>query len=121
MQKRLDLNFKRHAILTSNIANSETPGFKARELNFAGELENALGESSSSLKITNTKHMDISDNSGNHIVFDNSGRVKADGNNVDIDIALGKVSRNASEYDNAVNLLNMKLRMLRMAAMGRGM
>ena len=49
LEKSMDLHFKRHSVLASNVANSETPGYKAREIDFAGELERALGESKEDL------------------------------------------------------------------------
>ncbi|MCC6933489.1 MAG: flagellar basal body rod protein FlgB [Deltaproteobacteria bacterium] len=120
LERSLDLRIKRHALLTSNVANSETPGFKARELDFAGELEKAVGKQNESLAKTNPGHQDLASLQASHIVFDNSGAVGNDGNNVDLDINVGKLSSNAAGYNHAVNLLTMKLRILRDAASGRG-
>ena len=121
MEKALDLHMKRHTVLTSNVANSETPGYRAREVNFAGELEKIVnGEKSQELTKTNARHIDIASDESSHIVFDNSGAVGADGNNVDLDISMGKISNNAQGYNHAVSLLTMKLRLLRDLATGRG-
>ena len=120
MEKKMDLAFNRHALITSNIANSETPNYKARELDFAGELEKALGRKEETLVKTNPQHLDLASNQGSHIVLDNTGAVGADGNNVDLDIAIGKLSENARSYSGTTNLLLMKFRILRMAASGRG-
>lgn len=120
LEKKMDLHFRRHVTLAGNIANSETPNFRAREVDFAGELEKALGEKKEVLVKTHPQHMDLSSHEGAHVVFDNSTPVGADGNNVDLDIATGKLSSNAREYSGAANLMMIKLRILRMAAMGRG-
>jgi len=119
IEKKLDLNYMRHLVLSGNLANAETPGYRAREVNFAGELERALGASEDELVKTNSKHMDINGADYAHVVFDNVGAVKADGNNVDLDISMGKLSTNANAYENAANLLAVKLRMLKDAALGR--
>ena len=120
LERKLDLHFKRHMLLSSNVANSETPNFKARELDFSGELQKALGTEQEELKKTNVRHMDISRAQGNHVVSDYSGAMGADGNNVDLDLAMGKLSENSRAYQNGVSMLEMKLRMLRMAARGTG-
>ena len=119
IEQALDIRMKRHTVMASNLANADTPGYRAREIDFAGELKRALSEPEDLTK-TNEKHMDISGATQSHIVFDEAGAVGNDGNNVDLDITMGKISSNAQGYNNAVNLLTMKLRMLRDAATGRG-
>ena len=119
IEKRLDLTLRRHSVLAGNVANSETPNYKARDLDFAGELEKALGHKQEPLLKTNAQHLDLSANTGSHIVLDNRTAVGADGNNVDLDIATSKLSQNAGDFTESVEILNIKLRMLRMAARGR--
>ena len=119
IEQALDIRMKRHAVIGSNLANSETPGYRAREIDFAGELKRALSAPEELTK-TNEKHQDISGATQSHVVFDEVGAVGNDGNNVDLDITMGKLSSNAQGYNHAVNMLTMKLRMLRDAASGRG-
>ncbi|HQH27400.1 MAG TPA: flagellar basal body rod protein FlgB, partial [Oligoflexia bacterium] len=85
LERSLDLYYKRHQILASNAANSETPKYQARELDFAGELDKALGNAAEPLVKTNPLHMDLTTSEGPRILPDNTGAVGADGNNVDID------------------------------------
>ena len=119
LERSMDLRFKRHAVLSGNVANSETPNYRAREMDFAGELERIVGEETKSLTKTDAKHMDISAVEGAHITFDNTGMVGADGNNVDLDISMGKLSENARSYGGSVNLMGLQLRLLKNAARGR--
>jgi len=121
LERRMDLALKRHTVLSSNVANAETPNYRAREVDFAGALKQALGANSSDpLEKTNPKHMSVGGSGQEFITFDNTGAVGADGNNVDLDITMGKLSRNSATYEHSVSLLQMKLRLLRMAARGRG-
>lgn len=113
LEKSLDLRFKRHVLLASNVANSETPNYRARELDFSGQLEKALGQNSEELLKTNSKHLDVTASEGEHIVYDNSGTMGSDGNNVDLDIMMGKISSNARGYEGSVNLLSQKLKLIR--------
>ena len=115
MEKALDLRLKRHALLASNAANSETPGYKARELDFAGQLEKAFGEpgSASPVMKTDSRHMDLTITEGEHIVLDSTTEAGADGNNVDLDISMGKLSANARAYESAAGLVSQQFRFIK--------
>ena len=125
-EKAMDLYYRRHAILAGNVANSETPGYRARELDFGGEIEKVLKQNapqgSEDLKKTNPLHMDVDGERGAKVVYDNSMTVGADGNNVDIDTQMNELSQNGINYNQAARVLTMKLRLIRNIAMGgRGM
>jgi flagellar basal-body rod protein FlgB len=113
----MDLSQRRNEVIASNIANADTPGFKAGELDFSGELEKAFGASrDSSILKTNSNHLDISSNDGSaHIEEDISGAMKADGNNVDIDIQMGQLSQNAGRYTSAATLIRKQLGIIKLA------
>ena len=64
-------------------ANSETPNYKAREVDFGHEIEKALSLDKSEIKRTHSAHLDLGENSGSRIVMDHESAVGADGNNVD--------------------------------------
>ena len=121
LEKALDLRFKRHAVLSSNVANSETPNYRARELDFSGELTRVMtGDSTSPLERTNSQHMDIEGADQAHIIYDNSGAMGSDGNNVDLDLAMGKIGENSGAFETTANYLLLKLRTIRAAARGAG-
>jgi len=120
LQRSLDLSVKRHALLSGNTANLETPGYVARDLDFGAELKRKLENGSEALKATNSRHMQPSRSSASHIVLDYSTPVGADGNNVDLDVNMGKISLNSGQYEDAANLLSMKMRILRNAVRGTG-
>lgn len=42
LERYLDLTAKRQALITSNIANVDTPGYRTKDIDFQGELERAL-------------------------------------------------------------------------------
>lgn len=120
IESKLSLHSRRHMVLSGNVANNDTPGFRARELDFAGELQQALGEGEEKLTLTNSRHFDVNMPGDSHIVMDYSGAMGNDGNNVDLDIAMGKLGDNSREYNKAATYMSMKLRLLRMAASGSG-
>ena len=115
IEKAMDLRFERHAILASNAANSETPNYKARELDFGGQLAKAFGDTTltSPIEKTNSRHMDLTLSEHERIVFDNTTQVGADGNNVDLDISMGKISANARAYESAAGLVSQQFRFIK--------
>ena len=112
LEKALDLSYRRNQSISSNIANAETPGYRAADLSFGKELEKAFGKQDQELLQTNSKHLDISTQSNAHLIPDLSGATKADGNNVDLDIQMGQLAYNRGRYTQAATLLRKKLSML---------
>lgn len=110
LSRLMDLTWRRNEALTSNIANAETPQYRASDLHFANELNAALGRAPAEVAMTNEKHIDVSISSNTaFLTADNSGATKADGNNVDIDVQMGKLAQNTGQYSIASNLMRKKL------------
>ncbi len=123
VQKNLDLTNRRNQAITSNIANAETPGYRAVDLNFASELDRAFTgnqNAGSPVKKTNTKHLDSAADSTAHLMGDYSGTMKDDGNNVDIDIQMGQLSFNSARFSLSTAMIKKKIGFLR-AAIRMGM
>jgi flagellar basal-body rod protein FlgB len=112
LHKQLSLTMRRNEAISSNISNAETPKYRAVDLNFGSELAKAFDATKSELRVTNTKHMDMSSSSGAFLMQDFSGATKADGNNVDVDIQMGKLVYNSSKYSAAASILREKFRQI---------
>lgn len=115
LQRQLDLTWQRNEAITSNIANAETPQYRAVDVNFGNELARAFESQSSPMTKTNGKHLDLTAEQGSFVVADSSGLTKPDGNNVDIDLQMGRLASNGSAYGNAANLVKRKLNFIRNA------
>lgn len=115
VNKALDLQWRRNQAIASNIANSETPQYRASDLNFAGELDRAFNVQQNDMMSTNSKHMDLDDRSSAHLVPDYRGATKADGNNVDLDIEMGRLAKNTGLYSMSTEIIRKKLQMVRYA------
>lgn len=115
LHKMLDLTYRRNEAIVSNVANSETPQYRAVDLNFAGELQRAFGQRPDQITRTNPKHIDITRNGEAHLSPDYSGQTRADGNNVDIDIQMGRLAYNSGRYSIAANLMRRHLQLLKLA------
>lgn len=115
IEKAMDLTWRRNQAITSNIANAETPGYRATDLHFGEELERAFGKGDESILKTDKKHLDIVSNSGAHLMPDFSGATKQDGNNVDIDVQMGQLAYNRGKYAQAATVLRKQFSMIAQA------
>ena len=98
LDKAADASWTRNEIISNNIANATTPGYKREDLNFEDELERALGHNryiSMDQKVSNlkTKHLKA------RVVNDYSGfSYRTDKNNVDIDTENVMLAANQIKY-----------------------
>lgn len=112
LEKQLDLSWRRNQAITSNISNAETPGYRAVDVNFSTELERAFGapeQQISSVLKTNGQHIDTISQTGAHMITDYSGATRSDGNNVDLDVQMGKLALNAGRYSMSSTFLFKKM------------
>lgn len=110
----LNLRQLRQELLTANIANAETPGYKAKRLDFEDALARAIDlDDQQTLKTENLEHYNVGGGGFNNleptIYEDPSGVVSEDGNTVDRDKEMAKMVENKILYDAAVQLLSKKL------------
>ncbi len=113
LSKALDLSWRRNEAIASNVSNADTPGYRAIDLDFSGELDRAFGNQDKQLATTSTKHFTVGgDPQSSHLVADFSGATKPDGNNVDIDLQMGRLAQNRAQYTNAANLMRKKFSIL---------
>lgn len=102
VQSALDLRARRQEVLAANIANSDTPNYKARDLDFSAALKSAMGADGGSLKLARTHgaHLDgaaASARSG-HLMFRSSVQPSLDGNTVDPDVERAHFTENSLHY-----------------------
>ena len=112
LEKVLDFRSVRHNIIASNIANSQTPNYKAVGLAFEGQLEKAMeADSSQSLSVTNPKHFPINSSGQGGIEPDllySQASGGNDSNNVNLDAEMAKLSENNLMYDAMAQILKIK-------------
>lgn len=109
LERLLDLSWRRGQAINANIANAETPQYRAVDLDFGRELDEVFGTKSSSLEKTNPLHQDVGGSSNAKLISDLSGATKMDGNNVDLDLQMGRLAYNTLTYTRAAALTQKKL------------
>src|SRR5271169_580326 len=96
LEHMLDVTAFRNKVLTSNIANADTPGYKAKDISFQQEMEEAIS----------------SDGKSQYKIYEAGTTMSnRDGNTVNLDMEMAKVAENNLLYDTAAQLMTMKIRM----------
>ncbi|OGS97653.1 MAG: flagellar basal-body rod protein FlgB [Gallionellales bacterium RBG_16_56_9] len=123
-QTALSLRAARQELLASNIANADTPNYKARDINFASALKNALAGTSTELPAVQTSPMHLEGNAGGSILgapamYRQPLQPSADGNTVDMDVERAQFADNALRYEASVMFVNAKLKGILTAIQGQ--
>ena len=109
LKKGLNMMSTRQNLISSNISNVDTPGFKASDIDFQAQLRAALGsEMGLNLNSTNEKHFGPSNSNIMDLEadpFEEEAAAKSNGNNVDIDNEMAKMAENQILYNATVQLM----------------
>ena len=109
LSKSLDLHLLRQSVISDNIANAETPGFKARRVEFEDELQRAVDATE-----TGAIGPEINDIQANIVQEPNSERGQ-DLNTVDMDREMAAMTKNDVQYSAATQMVNKKFFFLKYA------
>ena len=111
LEHLLRLTNLRHGVITSNIANADTPDYKAKDLKFEQLLNDELLE----LKTTYAHHIKNTDLALSEEVSEEPGQQWADKNNVQLDMEVAKMTENALLFQAALHMFSTKVRMFKNA------
>ncbi|MBM7552756.1 flagellar basal body rod protein FlgB [Thalassobacillus pellis] len=107
----LDYATQKNKVIANNIANVDTPGYKAKQAVFKDILHNELSGSFQA-KRTHPRHIEF-DSSGRspfRVVTDRNATYNHNGNSVDIDKEMSELAKNQLYYQAVVDRMNGKLR-----------
>ncbi len=97
----LDASWTKNEVISSNIANIDTPGYKKKKVQF-GDLLNGELSNLSSLKTTNAKHIQVKnykDGYANISTDMSTTNMRTDENNVNIDEEMSDLAKNQIYYN----------------------
>lgn len=125
-QQALSLRSERQQVLASNIANADTPHYKARDFDFAAALREATSGAASvtpPLKVTSAGHlsgMSAMDRtaSGIELKYRTVQQGSVDGNTVDMDAERAAFADNAIRYEFNLTRLNQQIKGMLAAIQG---
>ena len=122
----LKLRSQRTEVLATNLANADTPGYRARDIDFKSAMAaaGASPDGSVRLRTTNAGHMDPAAVSG---TVDGNPNLKyrqplapaLDGNTVDVQMEQAAFAENAIRYQSTLTLIGAKFRGLMTAITGQ--
>ncbi|RZJ85247.1 MAG: flagellar basal body rod protein FlgB [Massilia sp.] len=124
----LSLRAQRQELLASNIANADTPNYKARDIDFNSALQGALaakGAAASPLATTAAQHIGRGLPSGNSlangtpVLYRGEVQGSVDGNTVDMDVERNQFADNALRYEAGITLINHQIKGLLAAIQGQ--
>ena len=113
--------FLRNNVITSNIANAETPGYKAKKIDFEEALSRAIDlQGLNSLSTDHPEHVPVGGGSISKLkadIYDNPDvNMSNDGNTVDLEKEMAHLAENTILYKAALKLINKKMAALKYAA-----
>lgn len=113
LEMALKFREMRQKIISSNIANANTPGYKAKRIDFESALARALDvDGQMGMKSSQEKHFDVGsggfDNLQPEIYEDPNDVVNENGNSVDVEAEMALLNDNKLIYDAIVQLINKK-------------
>lgn len=122
-QTALSLRGARQELLASNIANADTPNYKARDINFASALQNALSGTTAKLPLATSSSAHLEGNTGaslmgSPVLFRRPDQPSADGNTVNMDVERAQFADNALRYEASVKFTSDKLKDMLTALQG---
>jgi flagellar basal-body rod protein FlgB len=101
----------RQTVAASNLANLDTPGYKAREATFADALDSHID----SLAKTSPRHLGVGADDAPGLQEVEGLAARRDGNNVQLDRELLNMNRAAGDFSAAQTALSAKFRLVRYA------
>jgi len=118
--KALALRSQRAEVLANNIANADTPGYQARDIDFRDVLMQAKAGQGVSITRTNQRHFSTANamTMEANMMYRTPMQPSIDGNTVDLQIEQAEYAENAIAFQSSFTFLNGKLRGLMSAIRG---
>ena len=102
---------RRQEVIASNIANEDTPGYRANELRFTEALAAARSSQPVTIHVSHSNHLSVP-GAGieGYISKVPAGDLPLDANSVNIDLEMAKLSNNAISYKMTAELIARRFR-----------
>ncbi|WP_460238909.1 flagellar basal body rod protein FlgB [Aurantivibrio plasticivorans] len=122
-EKAFGVRAKRAELIANNLANSDTPNFKARDVDFRAALQDQVSNSGQgNLKMRGTREGHITESSTEHfdqpLLYRVPMQPSIDGNTVDEHVEHAQFMENALAYQSTFTFLNSKFKGLTSAIRG---
>lgn len=118
-EQALKLRSQRSEVLANNIANADTPGYKAKDIDFKSVLQSAQ-DNVSAMQTTNANHFSegLDENGQADLLFKNPQQPSVDGNTVEVHEEKAEFLKNALQFQASFRFLNQKMMGIKAALRG---
>ena len=103
LYQQLNFRGEKQKVISSNIANINTPNYKTKDLNFEYELQKASSRNDLKLSVTHANHIstdNLVQKQGKMNLFEIKGlQEQNDGNNVNLDMQMSEMAKNSIMFD----------------------
>ena len=119
-EQALLLHGQRLGVLATNIANADTPNYKARDIDFSAVLSQT-DDAPMSLAVTQAAHISMSDGSSTpaDLKYRNPYQASLDGNTVEMPVEQAAFSENNVRYQASLGFINGRIAELTLAINGQ--
>ncbi len=111
----VEYTMERHRVLLGNLANSDTPNYRAKDLRFRTVFDEELLR----MRRTSPLHIRALEAGGRMVATERNGAGWLDGNDVEEDVEMARITENSILYQTAIRLLNGRFKMYRNLLTGR--
>ncbi|MCH1623790.1 flagellar basal body rod protein FlgB [Fredinandcohnia quinoae] len=119
LENALDYSSLRQKVISNNIANVDTPNYKAKDVSFKDHLTKEVGQQMSAYR-TSEKHLEFSRGSSSNyqITTKNDTSYNHNGNNVDVDKEMAILAENQIYYNAVTDRISGKFNSLKSVIRG---
>jgi flagellar basal-body rod protein FlgB len=117
-EQALLLRARRAEVLAANLANADTPAFKARDFDFSAALAGAAGQAPA-IDRTDARHLGAGSATRPQLAYRNPFQPARDGNTVETDLEFSRFAENSVGYQASLMFINGRIASLRAAIGGR--
>lgn len=119
----ISLRAYRQQILASNVANADTPGYRARDFDFSSAMKNAMAGQVAggglAMATTHAGHLEGTVASGvTSLMYRGTTQSAVDGNTVDMDVERSAIAENSMSYEILTSLISDQIKGMRTALSG---
>jgi flagellar basal-body rod protein FlgB len=119
LEKALDASWMKNEVISNNIANVNTPGFKKSSVRFEDQMASAASEFQLGSIQKDSKFLPIGNDSRSisspEIVQESFTSVRKDGNNVDVDVEMAELAKNTIKFNAIISQISRQFNNIRNA------
>jgi len=113
----LNLRVQRHQLLASNMANADTPHYKARDIDFNKAIQTAMAGRAGGVTMARTAagHLPGGAATAGLVQYRRDVQSAVDGNTVDMDVERAEMAENAMQYEILTKMIGDRIQGMRSA------